>query len=195
MHLAFWFLCFLPLPCLSFCVPPEILVSCRKKGFPAITDANLVLGRILPEFFPSIFGEDEKQPLDAEAAKEALKKITDQVNEQSKSSGQADKSVEEVKRPFGLGFEPTFCLVCLSRNGYMHAGMLCCDTHTIRTTCAQSPVKGQMWLCSKAQNVMYKPMSCSCLDQFCPEVMQVFSVFSSRSLHCLSIAMSCIRRQ
>ena len=69
---------------------------CRKNGYPAITDANLVLGRILPEFFPSIFGEDEQQPLDAEASKQALKKITDQVNEQGKASGQPDKSVQEV---------------------------------------------------------------------------------------------------
>ena len=69
---------------------------CRKNGYPAITDANLVLGRILPEFFPSIFGEDEKQPLDADSSKQALKKITDQVNEQGKASGQPDKSVEEV---------------------------------------------------------------------------------------------------
>ena len=68
----------------------------RKNGYPAITDANLVLGRILPEFFPSIFGEDEKQPLDAEGAKRALQKITEQVNEQAKSSGQPEKSVEEV---------------------------------------------------------------------------------------------------
>lgn len=28
----------------------------RKGGYAAITDANLVLGRILPEFFPNIFG-------------------------------------------------------------------------------------------------------------------------------------------
>lgn len=72
------------------------VLFCRKNGYPAITDANLVLGRILPEFFPSIFGEDEKQPLDAEASKEALKKITDQVNEQARGSGQPDKSVQEV---------------------------------------------------------------------------------------------------
>ena len=68
----------------------------RKKGYPAITDANLVLGRILPEFFPSIFGEDEKQPLDAQASKDALQKIAEQVNEQSKAAGQPEKSVEEV---------------------------------------------------------------------------------------------------
>ena len=31
-------------------------VCYRKGGYAAITDANLVLGRILPEFFPNIFG-------------------------------------------------------------------------------------------------------------------------------------------
>ena len=59
-----------------------------------------MLGRILPDFFPSIFGEDEKQPLDAEASKQALKNIADQVNEQGKASGQPDKSVEEVWNRF-----------------------------------------------------------------------------------------------
>jgi hypothetical protein len=68
----------------------------RKNGYPAITDANLVLGRILPDFFPSIFGEDEKQSLDAEASKQALQKIAHEVNEQAKSTGQPEKSVEEV---------------------------------------------------------------------------------------------------
>lgn len=36
----------------------------RKDGHLAVTDANLVLGRILPEYFPHIFGPDERQPLD-----------------------------------------------------------------------------------------------------------------------------------
>lgn len=36
----------------------------KKGGCLAITDANLLLGRLLPEFFPKIFGSDENQPLD-----------------------------------------------------------------------------------------------------------------------------------
>jgi 5-oxoprolinase (ATP-hydrolysing) len=53
-----------------FVVGPESAGSnpgpvCYSKGGPlAVTDANVVLGRILPEFFPKIFGLDEKQPLD-----------------------------------------------------------------------------------------------------------------------------------
>ena len=44
-------------------------VCYRKGGHLAITDANLLLGRILPSFFPRIFGEREDQPLDEEAAR------------------------------------------------------------------------------------------------------------------------------
>lgn len=69
---------------------------CRKKGYAAITDANLVLGRILPEFFPAIFGESEDQPLDADASFKALEKIAAEVNSQSKKKGQPEKSVDEV---------------------------------------------------------------------------------------------------
>lgn len=32
----------------------------------AITDANLFLGRLMPEFFPKIFGPSENEPLDYE---------------------------------------------------------------------------------------------------------------------------------
>ncbi len=39
-------------------------VCYRKNGHAAVTDANLVLGRILPHYFPHIFGPNEDQPLD-----------------------------------------------------------------------------------------------------------------------------------
>ena len=38
--------------------------SYRKGGPLTITDANLLLGRLLPEYFPKIFGPSEDQPLD-----------------------------------------------------------------------------------------------------------------------------------
>lgn len=42
---------------------------CYRKpgGMLAITDANLLLGRLLPEFFPKIFGPHENEPLDQAA--------------------------------------------------------------------------------------------------------------------------------
>ena len=44
-----------------------------------MTDANLVLGRLLPAYFPSIFGENEDQPLDVEATRIAFEKLTKEV--------------------------------------------------------------------------------------------------------------------
>lgn len=33
----------------------------RKNGYLAVTDANLFLGRLLPDFFPKIFGADMRR--------------------------------------------------------------------------------------------------------------------------------------
>lgn len=36
--------------------------ACYRKGGPlAVTDANLLLGRLLPQYFPKIFGKTEDQ--------------------------------------------------------------------------------------------------------------------------------------
>jgi len=50
--------------------------ACYRKGGPAtVTDANLVLGRLLPEHFPSMFGPGADQPLDPAAARAALDRL------------------------------------------------------------------------------------------------------------------------
>lgn len=40
-----------------------------------------MLGRLLPEYFPKIFGKDENEPLDLAATAEAFKKITKEIND------------------------------------------------------------------------------------------------------------------
>ena len=52
----------------------------RKNGYLAITDANLILGRLLPEYFPKIFGKTEDQPLDTERTIKAFDEITSNLN-------------------------------------------------------------------------------------------------------------------
>ncbi|XP_003760578.2 5-oxoprolinase isoform X1 [Sarcophilus harrisii] len=55
--------------------------ACYRKGGPlTVTDANLVLGRLLPSSFPCIFGPGEDQPISKEASKKALDNVTVQVN-------------------------------------------------------------------------------------------------------------------
>lgn len=55
-------------------------VCYRKGGHLAVTDANLQLGRIIPEEFPHIFGETEDQPLDTAATASAFENLTKEVN-------------------------------------------------------------------------------------------------------------------
>ena len=54
---------------------------CYQKGGPlAVTDANLFLGRLLPDYFPKIFGPTEAEPLNHRATAEAFERITKEVN-------------------------------------------------------------------------------------------------------------------
>lgn len=63
---------------------PSQLTWCSRKGGPlAVTDANLMLGRLLPEYFPKIFGKSEKEPLDREASRGAFEKVAKEINEGS----------------------------------------------------------------------------------------------------------------
>ena len=52
----------------------------RKGGELAVTDANVVLGRVLPEYFPKIFGPDENEPLDRAASVAKFEQLRDEIN-------------------------------------------------------------------------------------------------------------------
>ena len=79
--------------------------SYRKGGPLTITDANLVLGRLLPDYFPKIFGPKEDQSLDKVAALEAFEKVTLEVNEFMKTN----MSVEGVAMGFVKVANETMC--------------------------------------------------------------------------------------
>lgn len=70
--------------------------ACYRKGGPlAVTDANVLLGRIIPDYFPKIFGKSEKEPLDVDASKKLFEKVVEDVNE-SGTSDKAKLSLDEV---------------------------------------------------------------------------------------------------
>jgi len=71
-------------------------VCYRKGGYPAITDANLVLGRLLPACFPRIFGPGENEPLDLEGSRAALAALTAEINADLRASGRPGFSLEEA---------------------------------------------------------------------------------------------------
>ncbi len=50
-----------------------------RHGPPAVTDANIVLGRIQPDHFPQTFGADSSAPLDANASRDAFGKLAEEM--------------------------------------------------------------------------------------------------------------------
>jgi 5-oxoprolinase (ATP-hydrolysing) len=75
--------------------------ACYRKGGPlTVTDANLFLGRLLPDYFPKIFGPKENEPLDREITAEKFLALTEEINEQQRQDGSVTFSPEEV----ALGF-------------------------------------------------------------------------------------------
>ncbi|KAB8070655.1 Hydantoinase B/oxoprolinase-domain-containing protein [Aspergillus leporis] len=75
--------------------------ACYRKGGPlTVTDANLFLGRLLPEYFPHIFGPNEDQPLDLEATTKLFTELTLKINEERREKGQSEYAPEEI----ALGF-------------------------------------------------------------------------------------------
>ena len=75
-------------------------VCYRKQGHLAVTDANLVLGRIQPRYFPRIFGPTEDQPLDLDASRAAMAQLTDRINAFYADKNRSPLTVEQV----ALGF-------------------------------------------------------------------------------------------
>jgi 5-oxoprolinase (ATP-hydrolysing) len=53
--------------------------SYRRGGPLAVTDCNVMLGRIQPRFFPAVFGADGKQALDAAAVREKFTALTAEI--------------------------------------------------------------------------------------------------------------------
>lgn len=70
-----------------------------------MTDANLVLGRLRPDSFPSIFGPNEDQPLDLEASQKLFKEIAVRINKETNMN----MSIEEIAAGFLDVANETMC--------------------------------------------------------------------------------------
>ncbi|KAJ9144203.1 Hydantoinase B/oxoprolinase [Pleurostoma richardsiae] len=79
----------------------------RKDGPLTITDANLFLGRLIPDYFPAIFGPEENLPLDSKIVAEKFEALTEQINKDTGRSmtplevahGFVDVANESMSRP------------------------------------------------------------------------------------------------
>ncbi|KAI8234038.1 hypothetical protein K4K54_009294 [Colletotrichum sp. SAR 10_86] len=81
--------------------------SYRKGGPLTVTDANLFLGRLIPSYFPAIFGPDENLPLDSEIVATKFEELTKTINADTGRSmtphevavGFIDVANESMSRP------------------------------------------------------------------------------------------------
>ena len=55
--------------------------SYRRGGPLTVTDANVMVGKLMPDFFPKIFGPAQNEPLDAGAVREAFAALAEEVGD------------------------------------------------------------------------------------------------------------------
>lgn len=73
----------------------------RKNGPLTVTDANLFLGRLLPDFFPRIFGSNEDQEIDEVATQKLFHELTNQINVES-YAGSNEKKLTPDEVAYGF---------------------------------------------------------------------------------------------
>ncbi len=105
--------------------------ACYRRGGPlAVTDANVMVGKLIPDFFPKIFGPDQKQPLDASAVQKAFAALAKEVGGKSPeeiADGFIKIAVENManaikKISVQRGYDVTrYALNCFGGAGGQHA--------------------------------------------------------------------------
>lgn len=101
----------------AFRVGPESVgahpgpVCYRKGGELAVTDANVVLGYVISDYFPAIFGPNEDQPLDIASTRKEFEKLALEINSYRKGQDPLakDMTVEEVAQGFVDVANETMC--------------------------------------------------------------------------------------
>ncbi len=103
---------------------------CYRRGGPlTVTDANVMLGKILPDRFPSVFGLNGNEPLDAESVKEAFLVWSYEMGKapEALAEGFIQIAVQQManairKISIGAGHDPQgYVLQCFGGAGGQHA--------------------------------------------------------------------------
>jgi 5-oxoprolinase (ATP-hydrolysing) len=106
--------------------------KCYRRGGPlAVTDANVMVGKLIADFFPKIFGPAQNQPLDAEAVRRAFAAMAKEIGDGRSSEQVADGfikiAVENManaikKISVQRGYDVTrYALNCFGGAGGQHA--------------------------------------------------------------------------
>jgi 5-oxoprolinase (ATP-hydrolysing) len=106
--------------------------KCYRRGGPlAVTDANVMVGKLIADFFPKIFGPRQDQPLDADAVRKAFAAMAKEIGDGRSSEQAADGfikiAVENManaikKISVQRGYDVTrYALNCFGGAGGQHA--------------------------------------------------------------------------
>ncbi|MFG1397756.1 hydantoinase B/oxoprolinase family protein [Roseixanthobacter pseudopolyaromaticivorans] len=106
--------------------------ACYRRGGPlAVTDANVMLGKLIPDFFPKIFGPNQDQALDADAVREQFAALAAEMGDGRTAEAAADGfitiAVENManaikKISVERGYDVTrYALTCFGGAGGQHA--------------------------------------------------------------------------
>ncbi len=103
----------------------------RRGGPLAVTDANVMLGKLQPDFFPAIFGPGQDQPLDATAVREKFAALAAEIGDgrtpEAVAEGFVTIAVENManaikKISVQRGYDVTeYLLNCFGGAGGQHA--------------------------------------------------------------------------
>jgi 5-oxoprolinase (ATP-hydrolysing) len=106
--------------------------TCYRRGGPlAVTDANVMVGKLIPDFFPQIFGPQQNLPLDAEAVSNGFAALAKEIGDGRSAEQVADGfikiAVENManaikKISVQRGYDVTrYALNCFGGAGGQHA--------------------------------------------------------------------------
>jgi 5-oxoprolinase (ATP-hydrolysing) len=105
--------------------------SYRRDGPLAVTDANVMVGKLIPDFFPRIFGPKQDQPIDADAVRAAFAALAKEIGNGRSAEEVADGfitiAVENManaikKISVARGYDVTrYALNCFGGAGGQHA--------------------------------------------------------------------------
>ncbi|MEI5677948.1 MULTISPECIES: hydantoinase B/oxoprolinase family protein [unclassified Mesorhizobium] len=106
--------------------------ACYRRGGPlAVTDANVMLGKLQPDFFPAIFGRDQDQPLDTDVVRQKFGALAAEIGDgrspEAVAEGFVTIAVENManaikKISVQRGYDVTeYLLNCFGGAGGQHA--------------------------------------------------------------------------
>ena len=104
--------------------------ACYRRGGPlTVTDANVMTGKLLPDFFPRIFGPERNQPLDVQAVEEKFALLANAAGRSPEAAADGFITIavanmaEAIKKiSVARGYDVTrYALNCFGGAGGQHA--------------------------------------------------------------------------